>query len=35
MPMMVTVQVAGHIIVHDKPEEFERAVLDFLRRHTL
>ena len=32
---IVTVQGAGHIIVHDKPEEFERAVLDFLRRHAL
>ncbi|MBI4312932.1 MAG: alpha/beta hydrolase [Chloroflexi bacterium] len=30
---MVTVQGAGHIIVHDKPEEFERLVLDFLGRH--
>lgn len=30
-----TIQGAGHIIVHDKPEEFERVVLDFLRRHKL
>jgi threonine dehydrogenase-like Zn-dependent dehydrogenase len=29
------IQGAGHIIVHDKPEEFERVVLDFLRRHKL
>ncbi len=32
---IVTVQGAGHIIVHDKPEEFEGLVLDFLRRHEL
>jgi len=32
---IVTVQGAGHIIVHDKPEEFERVVLDFLGRHKL
>ncbi len=30
---IVTVQGAGHIIVHDKPQEFERIVRDFLARH--
>lgn len=30
---MVTVQGAGHIVVHDRPEEFEVAVRAFLRRH--
>ena len=32
---IVTVHGAGHIIVHDKPVEFEEVVLDFLRRHKL
>ncbi|MBI4198000.1 MAG: alpha/beta hydrolase, partial [Chloroflexi bacterium] len=30
---IVTVPGAGHIIVHDKPQEFERLVVDFLKRH--
>jgi pimeloyl-ACP methyl ester carboxylesterase len=30
---IVTVPGAGHIIVHDKPQEFERLVADFLKRH--
>ena len=32
---MVTVQDAGHIIVHDKLDEFESAVRDFLKAHGL
>lgn len=32
---LVTIQEAGHIIVHDKPEEFERTVRDFLTAHGL
>lgn len=32
---IVTVQGAGHMIVHDQPEQFDRIVLDFLRRHGL
>jgi len=32
---MVTIQGAGHIVVHDRPEEFEAAVRGFLRRHGL
>ncbi|MEE8443452.1 MAG: alpha/beta hydrolase [Dehalococcoidia bacterium] len=32
---MVTVQGAGHIIVHDKPEEFEGIVRSFLTGHGL
>ncbi len=30
---IVTVQGAGHTVVHDKPEEFDRTVLGFLARH--
>jgi pimeloyl-ACP methyl ester carboxylesterase len=30
---MVTIEGAGHIIVHDKAEEFEAAVRGFLGRH--
>lgn len=32
---MVTIQGAGHIIVHDKPEEFEGTVRSFLTSHGL
>ena len=32
---LVTVQGAGHIVVHDKPEEYQRAVRQFLGRHSL
>ena len=31
----VTIQDAGHIIVHDKPDEFDRAVREFLASHGL
>ncbi|MBI4539108.1 MAG: alpha/beta hydrolase [Gemmatimonadetes bacterium] len=32
---LVTIQDAGHIIVHDQPEAFERAVRQFLAQHGL
>ena len=31
----VTIQDAGHIIVHDKPDEFDRTVREFLASHGL
>ena len=32
---LVTVQGAGHIVVHDKSQEYQRAVLEFLKKHSL
>jgi pimeloyl-ACP methyl ester carboxylesterase len=32
---IVTVQNAGHIVVHDQPDVFERTIRDFLDRHGL
>ena len=32
---MVTVQDAGHVIVHDKLDEFESTVRSFLKTHSL
>ena len=32
---LVTVQGAGHIVVHGKPQEYQRAVREFLGGHSL
>ncbi|PKB68647.1 MAG: hypothetical protein BZY82_00260 [SAR202 cluster bacterium Io17-Chloro-G3] len=32
---LVTVERAGHIVLHDKPQEYERAVRSFLKEHNL
>ncbi|RLT41194.1 MAG: alpha/beta hydrolase [Chloroflexi bacterium] len=32
---IITIKDAGHLIVHEQPEVFEKTVLDFLHRHGL
>ncbi|MCZ6614502.1 MAG: alpha/beta hydrolase [Chloroflexi bacterium] len=32
---LVTVQEAGHIVVHDRPQEYQQAVLEFLKTYSL